>query len=62
MDIQKISEFCEDLKEKKGFQYSVIIVILISSLTIGVKTYTLNPALLNLLIFADSAITAIFLI
>ena len=50
MDIQKISKFCEDLKEKKGFQYSVIFVILISSLTIGVKTYTLNPALFNLLI------------
>ena len=62
MDIQKISKFCEDLKEKKGFQYSVIVVILISSLTVGVKTYTLNPALLNLLIFADATITAIFLI
>ena len=62
MDIQKISKLCEDLKEQKGFQYSVMVVILISSLTVGVKTYTLNPALLNLLIFADSAITAIFLI
>ena len=62
MYIQRISKFCEKLKEKKGFQYSVIFVIIISSLAIGVKTYTLNPALLNLLIFADAAITAIFLL
>ena len=62
MYIQRISKFCEKLKEKKGFQYSVIFVIIISSLAIGVKTYTLNPALLNLLIFADAAITSIFLL
>ena len=59
MYIQRISKFCEKLKEKKGFQYSVIFVIIISSLAIGVKTYTLNPALLNLLIFADAAITCL---
>ncbi len=62
MDFLKISKFCEDLKENKSFQYSVMAVIIVSSLTIGVKTYTLNPTLLTLLIFADGAITAIFLI
>ncbi len=62
MNMVKISEFCEKLKEKKSFQYAVIVVILVSSLTIGAKTYNLNPNLYNFLLFADTAITIIFLI
>ena len=60
--MKKIAEFCEDLKQKKSFQYTVIAVIIISSLTIGIKTYSLNPAIYNLILIADIAVTVFFLI
>ena len=60
--MKKIAEFCENLKQKKSFQYTVIAVILISSLTIGIKTYSLNQAIYNLILIADIAVTVFFLI
>ena len=60
--MKKIAEFCENLKQKKSFQYTVIAIILISSLTIGIKTYSLNPATYNLILIADIAVTVFFLI
>ena len=60
--IKKISEYCESLKQNKIFQYTVIAVIIISSLTIGIKTYSLNIALYNLILIADTAVTVFFLI
>ena len=60
--MKKIAEFCENLKQKKSFQYTVIAVILISSLTIGIKTYSLNPTIYNLILIADIAVTVFFLI
>ena len=43
--MKKIAEYCEEnLKQNKIFQYTAIAVIIISSLTIGIKTYSLNIA------------------
>ena len=60
--MEKIAAFCKDIKTKKSFQYFVTTVILLSSLTIGVKTYSINQNIYNFLIFADYLITIIFLV
>jgi|TARA_X000000950_G_scaffold187505_1_gene226823 voltage-gated sodium channel len=58
---RKLKDFCLTLKEKKSFQYFVIIVILIASSSIGAKTYNLNQTFINFLLFFDGVITLIFL-
>ena len=60
--MEKISQYCTNIKNKKSFQYFVTTVILISSLTIGVKTYSINDNIYGLLLITDYAITIIFLI
>ncbi|MGB1263766.1 MAG: ion transporter [Cognaticolwellia sp.] len=44
------------------FQWSVIVVIVLSALLIGAKTHDLPPQAVNLLSFLDSAITVFFVI
>ena len=61
MIFRKLKDFCLTLKEKKSFQYFVIIVILIASSSIGAKTYNLNQTFINFLLFFDGVITLIFL-
>ena len=41
---------------------TIIAVIVISSLTIGIKTYSLNSTIYNLIVIADIAVTVFFLI
>ena len=60
--MEKIAQYCANIKNKKSFQYFVTAVILISSLTIGVKTYSINESIYGLLLVTDYAITLIFLI
>lgn len=49
------------LRENKIFETFVILVIIMSALVIGVKTYAISPAAHNVLWFLDIAVTAIFL-
>ena len=60
--MEKIAQYCENIKNKRSFQYFVTFVILISSLTIGVKTYSINENIYGLLLITDYVITIIFLI
>lgn len=50
------------LNNNKLFQLLIISVIIISALLIGVKTYDIDPAYIRFLIYADNAITILFLI
>lgn len=62
MDISAFKENCSQLKESKKFQFFVSIIIIYSSLSIGVSTYEVNPFLLKVLIYSDYLITLIFLL
>lgn len=61
LDFQALQERLVHLRENKIFETFVILVILISALVIGAKTYAISPAALNALKFLDFAVTAIFL-
>lgn len=49
------------LRENKIFETFVILVIIVSALLIGVKTYAISPMTHKILWFLDIAVTAIFL-
>jgi len=61
VDFQAIQARLVHLRENKIFETFVILVILVSALVIGAKTYAISPAALNMLMFLDVAVTAIFL-
>ena len=61
LDFQALQERLVHLRENKIFETFVILVILVSALVIGAKTYAISPAALNALKFLDFAVTAIFL-
>ena len=50
------------IKEHKLFQIAVTIVILFSSLVIGISTYDFDPKLLRILFVSDYFITIFFVI
>lgn len=50
------------IKEHKLFQISVTIVIVFSSLVIGMSTYDFSPVLVKILLISDYAITVFFVI
>ena len=62
MDISAFKENCSQLKESKKFQFFVSIIIIYSSLSIGVSTYEVNPFLLKVLIYSDYLIILIWLL
>jgi len=61
VNFQAIQERLIHLRENKIFETFVILVIIVSALVIGAKTYAISPAALNMLMFLDVAVTAIFL-
>jgi voltage-gated sodium channel len=58
MFIQKKLQY---LQQNRLFEFSVIAVIILSSLLIGVKTYDINPYYLTILEWLDVAVTLFFL-
>ena len=61
LDFQALQTRLVHLRENKIFETFVILVILVSALVIGAKTYAISPAALNALKVLDFAVTAIFL-
>jgi len=61
LDFQALQARLVHLRENKIFETFVILVILVSALVIGAKTYAISPAALNALKVLDFAVTAIFL-
>lgn len=51
----------QKLVDNKLFEWSVVVVIIISALLIGAKTYQLSPWVEQIILFADWAVTLFFL-
>ena len=60
MQLSKLQEICHDLKQSKNFQIFVSIVIIYSSLIIGVNSYSINGYLESFIFYSDHLITIIF--
>ena len=52
----------ESLLANKAFEVFIMLVIIVSALTVGAKTYSISPVLMSFLEVADLAITIIFLV
>ena len=61
MQAKAIQNFLFSINENKFFQFFIIIVIILSALLIGAKTYEIDPTYLRILDFLDVAITYLFL-
>ncbi len=61
IDFPSIQASLTRLRENKIFETFVILVIIISALVIGVKTYAISPTAHKVLTVLDIAVTAIFL-
>ncbi|MCW8933611.1 MAG: ion transporter [Gammaproteobacteria bacterium] len=61
LDFQALQDRLVHLRENKIFETFVIVVILVSALVIGAKTYAISPAAFNVLKVLDIAVTGIFL-
>ncbi|MEM8562863.1 MAG: ion transporter [Pseudomonadota bacterium] len=55
-------ELLRKVESSKIFQLSVIVIIIVSALTIGAKTYDLPPLVMRILVVLDHAVTVFFLI
>lgn len=62
MTWQKFQTQFQNLRDNKAFELFVISVIVISSLMIGIKTYHLNPLVLDSLVVLDYGVTIFFVI
>ena len=60
--LKHLQIFILNLPKNRLFEFSVIGVIILSSLLIGVKTYDINPNYLNILNILDIGVTLFFLI
>tara|TARA_B100000795_G_scaffold264491_1_gene245050 strand:- start:228 stop:923 length:696 start_codon:yes stop_codon:yes gene_type:complete len=60
--MKTLKERCFDLKQSKQFQLFVSVIIIYSSLIIGVNTYETDTFLKTLLFYSDYIITIIFLV
>ena len=60
--MKTLKERCFELKQSRQFQLFVAIIIIYSSLAIGVNTYDVNPITAQILLISDYLITIIFLI
>jgi len=61
MNISAIQTYSQQLKSNKAFELFVIMIIVLSALLIGAKTYNISPYALGILKLMDWFITAIFL-
>ena len=52
MQLSKLQEICHDLKQSKNFQIFVSIVIIYSSLIIGVNSYSINGYLESFIFYS----------
>ena len=62
MKLSQVKDLCLGLKESRKFQAFVSIIIIYSSIVIGVSSYETNSLLLKLIIYSDYLITLIFLL
>jgi voltage-gated sodium channel len=60
--INKLKQALLKTHNNKLFEFSIIFVIVLSSLLIGVKTYDINPQYLFILEVLDAAVTVFFLL
>jgi len=61
VDFLSLREKITAVHENKLFQASIIVVILVSALVIGVHTYEVRPAWMNVLAVLDTGVTLFFL-
>jgi voltage-gated sodium channel len=61
MKFSQLREACKNLRESRKFQFFVSIIIIYSSLVIGVDSYTNGKYIELLIIYSDYFITIIFL-
>ena len=57
-----MTELLYKIKEHKFFQTAVTIVILFSSLVVGISTYEINPRFVRILLISDYFVTVFFVI
>ena len=62
MKLSKVKDLCLSLKESRKFQAFVSVIIIYSSIVIGVSSYETSSLLLKLTIYSDYLITLIFLL
>ena len=62
VDLIKLKEACNTIKQSRWFQVLVSVIIIYSSLVIGVSTYDISSKTLKFLIYSDYLITLIFLV
>jgi voltage-gated sodium channel len=62
VDFIKLKEACNTIKQSRWFQVLVSVIIIYSSLVIGVSTYDISSKTLKFLIYSDYLITLIFLV
>lgn len=62
MKLAQVKDLCLGLKESRKFQAFVSVIIIYSSIVIGVSSYETNNLLLTIIIYSDYLITLIFLV
>ena len=62
MKLAQVKDLCLRLKETRRFQAFVSVIIIYSSIVIGVSSYEINNLLLTIIIYSDYLITLIFLV
>ncbi len=61
MQVSSLKNILNSVNNNKVFQLFIVAVIIISALMIGLKTYDVDPAIIQLLTYVDIAITYLFL-
>lgn len=61
MSIQALKSSLDTLNDNKFFQLIIVGFILLSALTVGLKTYDIDPFYLGIVHYIDTAITYLFL-
>ena len=62
MKFSQLREVCKNLRESRKFQFFVSIIIIYSSLVIGVDSYANGKYIELLIVYSDYLITIIFLV
>ncbi len=61
MKVGSLKQTLNRINNNKIFQFTIIVVIIISALMIGVKTYDIDPSIVRALQYIDIGITYLFL-
>lgn len=61
-NFSKIRNVFYEIRQNKFFEFFVIVIIILSALNVGLRTYNIDPNLLQTLILFDYLITIFFLI